>query len=68
VFKIFRSDGRRRSQGSRKGQGVVEYAGALVIAATIVATAMFVVPDQVASLINDVVTAAISYFTSQLPA
>ncbi len=51
----------------RKGQGVVEYAGALVIAAALVSLALFVVPDEIASLLNDINTTALEMFMDYLP-
>lgn len=51
----------------QKGQGVIEYAGALVIAAALVSLALFIVPDEVASLLNDINTAALELFMEYLP-
>ncbi len=53
--------------GQSRGQGVIEYAGALVIAAVLVSMAIFIVPDNVSSLLNDIMTAAVEYFISTLP-
>lgn len=50
-----------------KGQGVIEYAGALVIAAVLVSLALFVVPEEVAGLINTIMTEAIAFFMESLP-
>lgn len=54
-------------RGASRGQGVIEYAGALVIAAVLVSFAIFVVPEEVASLVNTIVNSAMSYFMSALP-
>jgi hypothetical protein len=53
--------------GRSRGQGVIEYAGALIIAAVLVSMAIFVVPENISSLLNDIMTAAVEYFISTLP-
>lgn len=52
---------------ARRGQGVVEYAGAIVIAAVLVSLAVFVVPTEVAGLVNSIMNTAINFFMSYLP-
>lgn len=50
-----------------KGQGVIEYAGAIVIAAVLVSLAIFIVPQEVAGMINNITSTAMTYFEEKVP-
>jgi hypothetical protein len=50
----------------QKGQGVIEYAGALVIATVLVSMAMFIVPDEMAALLSNIMTTAGDFFMTAM--